>query len=176
MFSHRRIREKPPSGGVSVYRESIAADAGLVARSRALLDRFSWQGVAMIEFKVDEATGTPYLMEINGRFWGSLQLAVDAGVDFPALLIALAQGENPPPVTRYRPGVRSRWWLGDVDHLLARIRRTSAELALPPGAPSRLRAIFDFLTLWKPGDRSEIFRWRDPAPALRELRLWVQGR
>ena len=25
-FAHRRLREKPPSGGVSVYRESIAAD------------------------------------------------------------------------------------------------------------------------------------------------------
>ncbi len=176
VFSHRRIREKPPSGGVSVYRESIAADPGLVARSRALLDRFAWQGVAMIEYKIDEATGTPYLMEINGRFWGSLQLAVDAGVDFPALLIDLSQGESPPLPAGYRSGVRSRWWLGDVDHLLARFRRTAADLALPPGAPGRLRSVLDFLTLWRPGDRSEIFRWDDPAPAWRELRLWLQGR
>jgi len=39
-FSHRRIREKPPSGGVSVYRESIPLDPELLARSRALLERF----------------------------------------------------------------------------------------------------------------------------------------
>ena len=94
-FAHRRLREKPPSGGVSVYRESIAADPSLVARSKALLDRFDWRGVAMIEYKVDSATGTPFLMEINGRFWGSLQLAIDSGVDFPALLAAVATGASP---------------------------------------------------------------------------------
>ncbi len=176
VFSHRRIREKPPAGGVSVYRESIAADPDLVAKSRALLDRFDWRGVAMIEYKVDEATGTPYLMEINGRFWGSLQLAVDAGVNFPALLVALARGETPPVVERYRTGIRSRWWLGDVDHLLARLRKTDVELALPPGSPSRFRAILDFLTLWRPGDVSEVFRWSDPVPALHELLLWFRGR
>ncbi len=176
VFSHRRIREKPPAGGVSVYRESIAAEPGLVARSRALLDKFDWRGVAMIEYKVDEATGTPYLMEINGRFWGSLQLAVDAGVNFPLLLVALARGETPLVVDRYRTGVRSRWWLGDVDHLLARLTKSDAELALPPGSPSRLRAVLDFLALWRPGDRSEVFRWSDPAPALHELLQWVRGR
>lgn len=73
-FAHRRIREKPPAGGVSVYREAIAADPGLVEKSRALLARFGWNGVAMVEYKLDERTGVPALMEINGRFWGSLQL------------------------------------------------------------------------------------------------------
>ena len=86
-FAHRRIREKPPSGGVSVLSESMPLDPGLLARSIALLREFDWAGVAMVEYKVDEKSGTPYLMEVNGRFWGSLQLAVDAGVDFP---------ENPP--------------------------------------------------------------------------------
>jgi hypothetical protein len=36
----------------------------------------------MVEFK-DDGVNPPCLMEINGRFWGSLQLAIDAGVDFP---------------------------------------------------------------------------------------------
>jgi predicted ATP-grasp superfamily ATP-dependent carboligase len=175
VFSHRRIREKPPAGGVSVYRESIAADPSLVAASRALLDRFDWQGVAMIEYKLDQATGTPYLMEINGRFWGSLQLAVDAGVDFPALLVALAAGERPAPVTSYLTGVRSRWWWGDVDHLLARLLHSDRELALPPDAPGRGRAVLDFLALWRPRDRNEVFRWNDPRPALRETLNWFRG-
>ncbi len=174
-FSHRRLREKPPSGGVSVYRESIPADPELVAKSRALLARFDWQGVAMVEYKVDESTGVPFLMEINGRFWGSLQLAVDAGVDFPTLLVALATGERPEPVLSYRAGMRSRWWWGDVDHLLARMRRSNSALALPPGSPGRGRALLDFLK-WRPGDRSEIFRWGDPAPFLRETLQWIRGK
>jgi predicted ATP-grasp superfamily ATP-dependent carboligase len=175
-FAHRRIREKPPAGGVSVYRESIAADPDLVSRSRALLDHFGWSGVAMIEYKLDRATAIPYLMEINGRFWGSLQLAIDAGVDFPALLVALALGEEPASVSSYRVGVRSRWWLGDLDQLLARLRRTPAELALPPGTPGRLAALGEFLALWRPGDRGEILRFADPAPACRELANWLRRR
>ena len=104
VFAHRRIREKPPSGGVSVYRESIPLPTDLVARSEELLARFDWEGVAMVEYKIDQATGRPFLMEINGRFWGSLQLAIDAGVDFPRLLLACALGACEPEVRDFRPG------------------------------------------------------------------------
>ena len=176
VFSHRRIREKPPAGGVSVYRESIPPDPELVRVSTALLAAFGWQGVAMVEYKVDASTGEPYLMEVNGRFWGSLQLAVDAGVDFPLRLVRLALGEPLPPQAQYRVGVRSRWWWGDVDHLLAILRRSREELALPPDFPSRWRSLLDFLVPWRPGDRSEIFRWSDPAPALRESLDWFARR
>lgn len=173
-FAHRRLREKPPSGGVSVYRESIALDPELSRRADLLLDRFGWNGVAMIEFKLDAATGTPYLMEINGRFWGSLQLAVDAGVDFPRLLAEAALGHRPAPVRHYRLGVRSRWWMGDVDVLLARLLHSDQALALPADAPGRPRAIAQFLRLWWPGDVSEVQRWGDPAPGFLELKQWFR--
>lgn len=175
-FCHRRLREKPPSGGVSVYRESVAPDAALVDRSLALLERFGWEGVAMVEYKRDAATGTPYLMEVNGRFWGSLQLAIDAGVDFPALLAAAAAGTPVRPVHRYRTGVRSRWWWGDVDHLIARLRHSRAALALPAGAPSRWRTLTEFLRVWRPHDRREVLRPHDPRPFLRETAEWLVRR
>lgn len=174
VFAHRRLREKPPAGGVSVYRESATADPALVARAAALLRRFDWRGVAMVEFKVEAATRVPYLMEVNGRFWGSLQLAVDAGVDFSVLLLRAALGEPARPVPGYRLGVRSRWWWGDVDHLLVRLRRSDARLALPPGAPGRGRAVLDFLRVWRPGDRNEVFRPDDPRPLLRETLDWLR--
>lgn len=176
VFAHRRLREKPPAGGVSVYRESVAPDPALVRKAAALLGAFRWRGVAMVELKVEEATGTPYLMEVNGRFWGSLQLAVDAGVDFPALLLEAAAGKPAGPLPAYRPGVRSRWWWGDVDHLLARLRRTPEELSLPPGAPGRLAEAARFARLWRPGDRGEVLRAADPAPALRETLDWLRRR
>lgn len=175
-FSHRRIREKPPSGGVSVYRESHPLDPALLARSVALLRAFGWRGVAMVEYKVDAATGTPYIMEVNGRFWGSLQLALDAGVDFPALLLAAAAGAHPPPVTAYRAGVRLRWTLGEVDHLVARARRSREELALPEDAPGLGRAAARFLAAFGPGSRDEVFRFSDPLPAVREALDWLRGR
>ncbi|HVH13291.1 MAG TPA: ATP-grasp domain-containing protein, partial [Longimicrobium sp.] len=175
VFAHRRLREKPPSGGVSVYRESVAPDPALVDRAVRLLRGVGWQGVAMVELKVEAATGTPYLMEVNGRFWGSLQLAIDAGVDFPALLLDAAFGTSPAPPPAWRPGIRSRWWWGDVDHLIARARRSRAELDLPADAPGRGRALADFLAVRR-GDRGEVFRWADPAPALRESLDWLARR
>jgi predicted ATP-grasp superfamily ATP-dependent carboligase len=175
-FAHRRIREKPPSGGVSVYRESITADPALVRLSTELLRRFRWQGVAMVEYKIDAASGVPFLMEVNGRFWGSLQLALDAGVDFPGLLLAAATGEALEPQHAYRVGVRSRWWWGDVDQLLARLRHSAAELALPSDASTRLKSLLQFLVLWRPGDRNEILRRDDPAPFLRESLDWFARR
>lgn len=176
VFSHRRLREKPPSGGVSVYCESTAPDPALIAPSLALLERLGWNGVAMIEYKLDRASGRAYLMEINGRFWGSLQLAIDAGVDFPNLLLAAATGSPPEPVHDYRVGVRCRWWWGDVDHLLLRLRRSATRLALPPNAPGRWRALRDFLRLARRGDRNEVLRLDDPAPFLRETADWVRRR
>jgi len=175
-FAHTRLREKPPSGGVSVYSESVPADAELVERSRTLLERMHWCGVAMVEFKRDASTGTPYLMEVNGRFWGSLQLAIDAGVDFPALLVAAASGEAMGASTEYRVGSRMRWWWGDVDHLLLRWRKSAAALALPAGAPSRWRATLDFLTFWRPHDRNEVLRLKDPRPFFRETIEWLHRR
>jgi predicted ATP-grasp superfamily ATP-dependent carboligase len=172
-FAHRRIREKPPSGGISVYRSSTPMDPELLRLSLALLAEFSWQGVAMVEYKIDARSGTPYLMEINGRFWGSLQLAIDAGVDFPRLLIDAATGHRPSPVTGYRTDVRSRWFWGDVDHLLARLRKSNRQLSLPDDAPSRLRAVSDFLA-GHPDDVSEIRRPGDAKPFLRESVQWFR--
>lgn len=175
-FAHRRIREKPPSGGVSVYRESILAPPEVLALSRQLLEAFDWRGVAMIEYKLDAATSTSYLMEINGRFWGSLQLAVDAGVDFPELLVRAALGEQVVPVRQYRTGVRSRWWWGDVDQLLLRLRRSNADLDLPPDSGGRLAAIADFCRIWRHGDRNEILRVTDASPFVRETIDWFARR
>ena len=130
----------------------------------------------MVEFKLYRMTGTPYLMEVNGRFWGSLQLAIDAGIDFPLLLIDAACGAPvaPPPVAR--TGVRLRWELGDVDYLIAILSRSRTQLHLPPGTPSRLRSAAAVLLPWRPGERWEILRPSDPAPFLREATNWIRGR
>lgn len=170
-FAHRRLREKPPSGGVSVLRESIAVPPALAAAAERLLAALAWHGVCMIEFKVDARDGVARLMEINPRFWGSLALAIDAGVDFPWLLYGLATGAAPAPVTSYRLGVKSRWELGDLDHLLIRLRARDAR-DLPPGAPSRARAILSFLNPC--AGRPEVFRPSDPGPAFYELRRYVR--
>ncbi len=174
-FAHRRLWERPPSGGVSVYCESVALDEKVLMQSRALLERFGWRGVAMVEYKLDGASGTPYLMEVNGRFWGSLQLSIDAGVDFPNLLARVALDLPAQPEAPFRIGTRSRWWWGQADHLLARIRRPEMR-HLPAGTPGMIRTLTQLLLApLRPGDREEVFRLSDPRPFWYETVRWFQG-
>lgn len=174
-FAHRRLREKPPTGGVSVLREGVPLRADVRRYSQALLERFGWSGVAMVEFKEDAASGTVYLMEINGRFWGSLQLAIDCGVDFPtALLASFLEPRSKPASTRtFEAGVQSRWLWGDLDHLLWILRSSAAERRDHPDLPGRLRALARFLMPWRPGLRYEVLRLSDPVPFFRESRQWL---
>ncbi|HEV8599582.1 MAG TPA: ATP-grasp domain-containing protein [Gemmatimonadales bacterium] len=173
-FAHRRLLEKPPSGGVSVRCESVAAEPGLLDRAERLLTRLGWQGVAMVECKQDLATGRVYLMEVNGRFWGSLQLAIDSGVDFPTMLVRAAQGEPVASVADYRIGVRMRRWWGEVDHLVTRLRRSDRSLGVPPDVPGRATVLARVLLAPLAGVRGEVLRWDDPLPFLRETLAWFR--
>lgn len=121
MFMHRRLREYPITGGASTYRESVYEPV-MKGPAVDLMEALRWTGVAMVEFRLDDRDGEPKLMEVNGRFWGSLPLAVAAGVDFPYLLYQLYRGESI-PVTDYETGVRSRWLLpGDLLWLLSSLK------------------------------------------------------
>jgi predicted ATP-grasp superfamily ATP-dependent carboligase len=172
-FAHRRIREKPPTGGVSVYCESVPLREDVREHAERIMSHFGWRGVLMLEFKEDASTGTPYLMEANGRFWGSLQLAIDAGVDFPKLLVDSTLGVELEPVRAYRTGVRSRWLWGDVDHLLWILRAPRGYRSLHASLPGRLQALGRFLVPWRPGERSDVLRIDDPRPFLRESVQWL---
>jgi predicted ATP-grasp superfamily ATP-dependent carboligase len=166
-FAHRRLRERPPSGGVSVLCESIEANPEALNMARLLLDHLGWHGVAMVEFKVSPE-GTPYLMEVNGRFWGSLQLAIDAGVDFPWLLYQLATGRTPDKPSDYATGIKCRWLLGDF----VRLCKVMLGNGLPPlqQLTSRMQSLLQFLRLFDKTTRYEVNRWDDLGPCWLELR------
>jgi predicted ATP-grasp superfamily ATP-dependent carboligase len=166
-FAHKRIREKPPWGGVSVLCESVRVHPAMQAMAARLLGASGWLGVAMIEFRITPE-GVPYLMEVNGRLWGSLQLAIDCGVDFPWLLIQLMneQPSSPPPA--YALGRRLRWLLGDLDNLILQLRsREHPARRKWAAAGTFVRSFFD------PSIQQEVFRWSDPGPGLREARSWI---
>ena len=63
-------------------------------------------------------------MEINPRFWGSLQLAISAGVDFPVLYHQAALGLDVEPILNYPINKYCRWlWPGDIFHFLSNPNR-----------------------------------------------------
>ena len=140
VFMHRRIREYPVTGGPSSLAESIR-DPVLSELGTRLLDRLGWHGPAMVEFKKDRRDGRYVLVEINPKLWGSLDLAIASGVDFPWLICRMAMDGDIEPVTEYRTGVKFRWvFPEDLFHALT-----------GPGFTGRfLKDFFD------PGIRSDI--------------------
>lgn len=168
-FQHRRLREVPVSGGASSLRESVALDPVLLEHSVRLLAAMRWTGLAMVEFKV--TPNGPQLMEINGRIWGSLPLAVKSGMDFP-IRAATLYLSGPPPQdvaleSSYRTGVRSRNVELDVLWIGAALRRRRRP---PDMVPMRRRdGVITALRLLQPGDGYDILCLDDPRPGLAEL-------
>lgn len=122
-FVYKRLREYPVTGGPSTLRESIKND-GIKEMAIDLLKSLKWKGAAMVEFRVDPRDNKPKLMEINPRFWGSLQLAILSGIDFPHLLYRMAVDGDIEPVWDYKVGVRCRWLIpGDILHFISNLKR-----------------------------------------------------
>jgi predicted ATP-grasp superfamily ATP-dependent carboligase len=171
-FQHRRIRDKNPTGSGSCLRVSVEPDAALMESSEKLLRAMKWEGLAMVEFKV-APDGKAYLMEVNPRPWGSMQLAVEAGVDFPLLWYRLWTGGQVTKVEEYRAGIECRYLAGDFKHL------ESVLLGPPPGwkleYPRRLPTLLRFLRLWGANLRYDDFAGDDFGPGLAEISAYFGG-
>jgi predicted ATP-grasp superfamily ATP-dependent carboligase len=133
VFMHRRVREYPITGGLSTAAESVSIpevqEAGL-----KLLTALNWHGVGMVEFKRDRRDGKYKLIEVNPKFWGSLDLAIASGVDFPYLAVRMAMEGDIDPVMEYKTGVRFDWiFPDDFLHLIT----------YPDSAPQILRDNLD---------------------------------
>jgi predicted ATP-grasp superfamily ATP-dependent carboligase len=151
-FIHKKLRMYPVQGGPSTLREGVE-HMEIMELGLSLLRSLNWIGVAMIEFKVDPRDGIPKLMEINPRFWGSLQLAIISGVDFPYLILKMARGERFEPVLRYPTGKRCRWlFFGDILHFLTN--------------PHRFRLRRSFFNFFEPNTSYDIISKEDPFPIL----------
>jgi len=167
-FSHKRLREKPPQGGVSVVSTSTPLNPNLLGNAKKLLDNVKWHGVAMVEFRVTN-DGTPYLMEVNTRFWGSLQLAIDAGVDFPRLLFRISNNEKVELENNYRIGAKLRWFLGDFDSLYLVLKSNDYSLK------TKIKRIMSFLKPDFVNTKHQVARRNDWRPGIEELKQYLNA-
>jgi predicted ATP-grasp superfamily ATP-dependent carboligase len=116
-FVHKRLREYPVTGGASTAAEGFY-NSQVIEDGKKILDSLQWEGVAMVEFKKDNSTGLYNIMEINAKFWGSLDLALVSGVNFPQMMIDDALGKEIQVSENYKM-VRFQWILnGDLYHVL----------------------------------------------------------
>lgn len=174
LFSHQRLLEKPPSGGVSVLSESVRLDDEMIEAARKLLAEVGWEGIAMVEFKRDVRDGRAKLMEINGRFWGSLQLAVSSGVNFPVLCLDYYLGRKPVSVaTDYTVGHRLKWVFGMLDHLIIRIKRGGCLINMPPGSLSCWQVARELMRIRDRNSSSDVYDFSDLRPVFSEFKSYL---
>jgi len=165
-FQHRRLREWPPSGGVSSYCEAIPLDrhGSQMARSERLLRTIGWEGPAMVEYRHDPITGKYWLMEVNGRFWGSIPLAYHCGAHFAwETYRCRILGETGTASQRLRRR-KARYVIPDLKHCAAVLRDGGH-------SPSRrLRFAGEFLAGfldWR--TRYYVWSLRDPQPFFADM-------
>lgn len=103
-FQHERIREFPITGGISVAAKSIY-DKKLTKIGKSIVKKLKWDGVLMLEFKYYKKKY--YLIEANPKFWGSLDLATEAGANFPLDLIKKHNVTS--KKNSYRIGLKYHW-------------------------------------------------------------------
>lgn len=168
-FAHERLRDVRPSGSGSSLRRSAPLEERLKAPAQRLLTALQWHGPAMVEFR-DDGVHDPYLMEVNGRFWGSLQLAVSAGADFPRWWVEILLGRVAPVSATYATGVTLRWVWGDVKRFLYIL--AGAPAGYPGSYPTIWQGLRELLGPQPAGTRSETYDPGDRWPAMGE---WVQG-
>lgn len=174
VFSHKRIREKPPWGGVSVLCESTKPDPNAKEFAVRILKALDWHGVAMVEFKRDNSKdGLPMLMEINARFWGSLQLSIDSGVDFPYLLIKQNEGIKISRIENYHHS-KLRWLLGDLDSLYITLKTRQQDIKEASSKRNKILCVVNFFKEFISDSKLEILRKGDISPFFRELKQYIE--
>lgn len=167
VFAHERLHELPLQGGGSTYRRAVEPVPELVAQCAAMAGSLAWHGLCMYEFKRG-ADGAFILMEINPRLWGSVPLAIGAGVPFPWGLWLIATGQDAGAQPAFRAGLRARRLIADLEWMYANQRADHSDplLLTRPRGLSLLE--WGLPLLGK--ERWDHFSWSDPGPAKAECR------
>jgi predicted ATP-grasp superfamily ATP-dependent carboligase len=148
----RRVYPRPV--GVSAFAETVPRERELDAALGSIVRRLGWSGI--FEFQLIRSAGRAHVIDLNPRPYGSLALAIGAGLNLPAIWADLVLGREA-RVGDYRPGVRYRAEIRELRALVGALTRGRLAAALSIARPRR-RTVHS------------IFSLRDPAPILAVVR------
>lgn len=144
----------PLDAGISARAHTVAVDERLATGTERLLRALGWFGLAQLQF-IRAPDGTARLLDLNGRFYGSLALALSAGINLPAIWARMAVGQPVDPAPEARIGARYQWLGGDL----------RASYATASGGLGRLgRVLLSILHAAR--STHSIWRVSDPVPAI----------
>jgi len=167
-FGEQYLRTKTGSMGTSVFREPFKSPE-LESLVKKIVASLKWSGIGHFDFIQDCHTGEFFLLEMNPRPWGAINLAYVNGFDFIGALISYTLGEK--DLTRFfRPkqeqSIRSMWILGEMIRIAYLVK--SRQLDVNYSTPS---AILNSLK----NTHFDDFLWNDPLPFLAESLCYAKG-
>lgn len=155
--AQRAIGTWPTPNGVSSRARTVTVDEGLAAKAESMLTALGWTGLVELQFLQHEDE-PPVLIDLNGRYFGSMALAVAAGVDLPVAGALVAMGRDPGRVPDGRPGVSYAWLAGDLRRAVVERRG------------GLVRDVLGTLGAVLRANTTSILARRDPGPM-----LWLAG-
>ena len=140
-----------------------------MALSEKLLRAIGWEGQAMVEYRHDPDNDRYWLMEVNGRFWGSQPLAWHCGAHFAweaYRRVVLGQTD---PARAPRDDLRARYMVPETKRL-GRILLRSRTIDDPYFRRRPLAELAGYLMgFLDPRSRYYVWSWHDFRPWLRDM-------
>ena len=174
-FTAKKLRQSPPLFGTGCVVEALDVPA-IVPITRRLLRVCRYTGLAEVEFKHDQSSGTYSLIEVNPRHWDQHELGTMAGINLSWVAYQESIGQNASPqVPNYSGGTQYKW-IAESEMLMLLLRNAYTRIHVNPNAslPSKLagylsavRASRAEACLLLRGRRIyATFHSRDPVPGL----------
>jgi predicted ATP-grasp superfamily ATP-dependent carboligase len=149
---YKEIKQYPISGGPAVNAISVEKEKWVDDMLR-ILKEVGWKGPAHMDVLYDISSNTPRLLEINPRFWMTLNLSIKSGVDFPYILYMLAISETVEPIESYKVGLKYRWVLPN-------------EILWLMQTPNKIKGFREFINFWEKDTCYGVLSLGDPMPII----------
>lgn len=167
-FAHKRVSE-PEHGGGSSYRKACLLPPDMLDACQKICIHLNYSGVAMFEFKYNSSSNEWILIEINARFWGSLPLAIFAGVDFPKILATYLLTNEKSYKLTYNLKAHARSLTSDLYDIKASFERNRTQNGTAKALSNAFPRLFGFIRLLTGNDTIDTFQWGDTRPFFSEI-------
>jgi predicted ATP-grasp superfamily ATP-dependent carboligase len=157
-LTQKRVITNPPKGGSGLANVTVHYPE-LEKMSINLLKKIKWHGVAQVEYKLDD-NDQPRLMEINPKFWGTLELSIAAGINFPKLLCDIAMYNEIPKNIDYEVNCKYLWLVPSLINYVSQ-------------SQLKMKAIKNILKFVDGKTKTNI-KWNDPLPSIYQLLLMLK--
>ena len=114
-------------------------DAQVLEVAARLMENLRWTGVAHIDMRCRASNSQVEIIEINPRFWGSIQGSLNVGVNFPELVCLAGKGQDFPVPSyvdgKYMSGfsaIKRMWKRQPVTHPIKETNLLMMLKDLPP--------------------------------------------